>query len=70
MKVKYDREEDILVYEISDEKIDYAEEMGPVIVHFTRDSKPVMLEILDASEFLIQAMRVAIRSKGVKKIIL
>ncbi|MGB9659522.1 MAG: DUF2283 domain-containing protein [Nitrososphaerales archaeon] len=69
MKVKYDREEDILVYEISDEKIDYAEEMGPVIVHFTKDSKPVMLEILDASEFLTQAMRVAIRSKGVKKII-
>jgi hypothetical protein len=28
MKVKYDREEDILVYEISDEKIDYAEEMA------------------------------------------
>jgi len=49
MKVKYDREEDILVYEISDEKIDYAEEMGPVIVHFTKDSKPVMLEILDAN---------------------
>ncbi|MEM2873629.1 MAG: DUF2283 domain-containing protein [Nitrososphaerales archaeon] len=69
MKVKYDREEDILVYEISDEKIDYAEEMGPVIVHFTKDSKPVMLEILDASEFLTQVMKVAIRSKGVKKII-
>lgn len=67
MRVKYDREEDILVYEISDEKIDYAEEMGPVIVHFTKDSKPVMLEILDASEFLTQATRIAIRSKGVKK---
>ncbi len=69
MKVKYDREEDILVYEISDEKIDYAEEMGPVIVHFTKDSKPVMLEILDANEFLTQAMRVVIRSKGAKKTI-
>lgn len=55
------------MYEISDEKIDYAEEMGPVIVHFTKDSKPVMLEILDASEFLTQATRIAIRSKGVKK---
>ena len=52
MKVNYNREEDILTVETAAGKIDHAEEMGPVIVHFTKDDKPVVLEILDASKFL------------------
>ncbi len=48
MKVRYDQEDDVLTYEVSDEPIEYAEEMGQVIVHFTKDSKPVLLEILNA----------------------
>ena len=35
MKVRYSDEEDILMYEVSKEPIDYAEEMDSVIVHFT-----------------------------------
>ena len=46
MRIRYSRDEDILIIEFSDEKIDYAEEMGPIIVHFTEDGKPVMLESL------------------------
>ena len=34
MKIKYDRDVDILMIELSDEKIDYAEEAGPMIIHF------------------------------------
>jgi hypothetical protein len=30
-------------------------------VHFTKDEKPVLLEILDASEFLAEATKVAMR---------
>lgn len=52
--MRYSPEEDILMYEASRELIDYAEEMGPVIVHFTKDDKPVLPEILDASKFLAQ----------------
>ncbi len=51
MKVRYDREDDILTIKVSGESIDYAEEIGPVIVHFTKDGKAVLFEILDATEF-------------------
>lgn len=56
MKISYNREQDILMYEVSEESIDYAEEMDSMIVHFTKDGKPVLLEILDASEFLAQSL--------------
>jgi uncharacterized protein YuzE len=63
MKIRYSRNEDILIIELSDEKIDYAEEMGPIIVHFTENGKPVMLEILDASEFIAKISKIAMRAK-------
>jgi len=63
MRIRYSRDEDILIIEFSDEKIDYAEEMGPIIVHFTEDEKPVMLEILDASEFIAEISKIAMRAK-------
>ncbi len=62
MKISYNREQDILVYEVNDEPIDYAEEFGNIIVHFTKEGKPVLLEILDASEFLAEATKITIRS--------
>jgi len=63
MKVRYDRKQDILMYEVSDEPIDYAEEVGPIIAHFTKEGKPVLLEILDASEFLAETTRITMKSK-------
>ena len=52
MEVRYDKEEDILMARVSDESIDYAEEIGPMIVHFTKEGEPVLFEIIDATEFL------------------
>jgi uncharacterized protein YuzE len=53
MKISYNREKDIMLLEVSSRrKIDYAEEAGPIIIHFSKDRHPVLLEILDASEFL------------------
>ena len=63
MKVRYSRGEDVLIIELSDEKVDYAEEMGPIIVHFTNDGRPVILEILDASEFIAELSKAAMRAK-------
>lgn len=63
MKVSYDREQDILMVEVSGEPIDYAEEICPIVVHFTKDDKPVLLEILDASEFLTEATKVTMTSR-------
>jgi len=64
MKISYNRDEDIMLLEVSQEKIDFAEEMGPIIVHFTKERKPVLLEILDASEFISIAAKSTMRAKN------
>lgn len=66
MKIKYSRNEDILIIELSNEKIDYAEETGPIIIHFSSDKKPVLLEILEASEFLSGIMKLTTKDKSHK----
>jgi uncharacterized protein YuzE len=62
MKISYNRKDDILLFEVGDGEIDYAEEMGPFIVHFNTKGKPLLLEILDASEFLTQTTKVTMKS--------
>jgi uncharacterized protein YuzE len=59
MKVSYDRESDILLIDQGQEGdvIDYAEEAGSIIIHFTREGKPVLLEILDAGELLAAVIK-------------
>jgi uncharacterized protein YuzE len=66
MKIRYDREEDIVTFDVSSENIDHAEEIGPIIVHFSKQGKPVLLEILDASEFIAETTKVMAKSKGGK----
>lgn len=55
MKIKYNKEDDILLLELNDQKIDYAEQSGDLIVHFSPKRQAVLLEILDASQFLKKA---------------
>lgn len=62
MRVSYEAKDDILMYEVSDEPIDYAEEMDSVIVHFTKTGKPVLLEVLDASRFLAKSLQATKRA--------
>ena len=64
MKVSYNREEDIMMLEVSSDTIDFAEEMWPIIVHFSEKRKPVLLEILDASEFIATVAKSTIKSKN------
>ena len=63
MKLSYDREKDILTVETSEGSIDHAEEIGPIILHLTKENKPILLEILDASEFLSEVSKVTMRSE-------
>ena len=64
MRVSYDREEDILMIETSGEgTIDHAEHTGPFIAHFSEDGQLLLLEILDASEFLSSLIKVTIRGQ-------
>ncbi len=59
MKISYDREVDVLTIETSHGDIDHAEEAGPMIIHLTRDNKPVLIEILDASDFLASLTKIS-----------
>jgi uncharacterized protein YuzE len=53
VKVSYDPDADVLSWGISQRgKIDYASEMGNIVVHFTKNHLPVFIEVLEASKFL------------------
>jgi len=64
-KIKYDKDTDILLIEFSDKPIDYAEEEGQLIIHFTKNEEPVLLEILDAKEFIINTLTSLINEKEI-----
>lgn len=66
MKISYDREDDILMIELSPSApIDYAEQTGSVIVHLDPNQHPVLLEILHASEFLSGTVKASMRAEPV-----
>jgi uncharacterized protein YuzE len=56
-KISYEPEADILPLEIGGKNIDYAKEIGNLVVHFSKNDKPVLIEILNASKFLGKAKR-------------
>jgi len=55
MKLKYSKEDDVLMIELNKKPIDYAEQSGDLIVHFSPKREAVLLEILDASQFFKKA---------------
>ena len=57
MNFKYNKEDDILMVELNDRPIDYAEQSGDVIVHFSPAREAVLIEVLEASKFLKQASK-------------
>ncbi|WP_448590617.1 DUF2283 domain-containing protein [Thermoflexus hugenholtzii] len=66
MKVRYDREADILAIErLPGSVIDHAEHTGSLIARFTADGRLVLLEILDARRFLAQVPQAALQGEGV-----
>ncbi|MBU3942535.1 DUF2283 domain-containing protein [Patescibacteria group bacterium] len=57
-KISYDVEADVLRVELSKQPIDYAKEMGNIVVHFTKDGVPVYLEVLEAKGFLTKTKNI------------
>lgn len=58
-KIYYEPEADVLSIELSrDAKIDHAQEIGNVVVHFTKHNAPVLLEFLNATGFIAQAEKI------------
>ena len=64
MRVRYNRKEDILILELSKASIDHSEEAGPIIAHFSTDDKLVLLEILEASDFLAEFTKATMKAEG------
>lgn len=57
-KISYEPEADVLSWEIAGSPIDYAKEIGNIVVHFTKNNVPVLIEILEASRFLAKTKNV------------
>ncbi len=64
-KVKYSKDADALLIELSNKKIDYAEDQGNMIIHYTSENEPVMLEIFDAKEFILNSLSSMLKEKDV-----
>lgn len=52
----YDPEADVLSWEITGRPIDYAKEVGNVVIHFSKNHSPVLIEILEATKLLTGAI--------------
>ncbi|ACI19464.1 DUF2283 domain-containing protein [Dictyoglomus thermophilum] len=64
-KIKYSKDVDILLIELSDKPIDYAEEEGQLIIHFSKEGEPVLIEILDAKDFIINSLSSLLKEEEV-----
>lgn len=64
-KIRYSKDVDALLIELSDKPIDHAEEEGRFIIHFAVNGEPVLLEILNAKEFVINSLTSVIEEKEV-----
>lgn len=65
MRVRYDRESDVLVIDQGEEgdRIDHAEELGSMIAHYSEQGRLILLEILDASEFVTAILHAIMRAE-------
>ena len=64
-KIRYSRDTDTLLIELSDRKIDHAEEQGQVIIHFSKDNSPVLIEIMDASKFITDTFSSVVKQQEI-----
>ena len=63
----YEPEADVFSVEVSGKPIDYAKEIGNIVVHFTKGNIPVLIEILEASKFLSKVKDLVDIRKALRK---
>ncbi|MFW6196883.1 MAG: DUF2283 domain-containing protein [Thermoplasmatota archaeon] len=63
MRYEYNQETDILLIELSDDEPDFGEQSGPIITHYSKDGKPIEIEILDASETTLSMIKPILASR-------
>ncbi len=66
-RVEYSPDVDALVIRVGRERPDYAKEVGGgIIIHYSRNSKPVEVEILDASRIITSSLRAVLKKARTK----
>ncbi|MCZ7540134.1 MAG: DUF2283 domain-containing protein [Anaerolineae bacterium] len=66
LKMRYDREDDVLMIWFAPEKqVDHAEQSGQSILHLTAQGEPVLLEILKAHDFVPELVRTVMTAESV-----
>lgn len=64
MKAKYDKEVDVLLIKLNNNKPEYGEDIGEgIIVHFDKNKLPVEIEILKAKKYLVNWLGQALELK-------
>ncbi|MEY3866143.1 MAG: hypothetical protein RLZZ338_34 [Cyanobacteriota bacterium] len=53
--MRYSKDVDAMLIELSDAPIAFAEEQGKMILHYSANEELVLIEILDVKEFLIES---------------
>ncbi len=62
-KMRYDSQEDILMIWLAEGKpIDHAEQVGNSILHLSAEDEPLLLEVLNAREFVLDLMRAVLNA--------
>jgi hypothetical protein len=56
IKTKYSDDVDALLIQFSEKPVDVAEERGPYILHYAADGDLVLLEVLNARDFIMEAV--------------
>ena len=62
MRIKYDRESDVLDILLKEAQIHHAEDYGQVIVNYDKDGNVIEIEILDASKILSEILQNVLKS--------
>jgi len=68
MEYKYDQDTDILIIKIAEDSPDYGEQEENIIYHYSKNGKPVEIEILDASKTALNIVGAILQVKQRDKI--
>ena len=64
MRAHYDKEVNVLLIKINNNKPEYGEDIGDgIVVHFDKNKTPVEIEILDAKKYLAEWIEQALEVK-------
>ncbi len=63
-RLRYEPEVDVLSWEVSDQPIDSAREVGNLVIHLAKDQTPVLVEVLEARKFLKSTQHIVAKQSG------